>query len=647
MNKGSFRKNLGIVAGGFVRLRPVLAPLLPLVACVFLLVLLSAELALLVSAASERVLNSFIETPSVPAADAAAGSATSAETAETDSSSKGMGILLSRLFSSLTASFGVPQLIAAMLLILILNEALRVGTEVLRVFVSNRFKLDLQGRILNALLWEDGERRLARDSGSTSVIYSQDSGALGSFMLFGATGFLEHIVRIAIYAFGLSQLGSGRGWILVAIFLPLAILSHILVQVLFQKRENAAIGASEKSMMAHQSDALRFFGLIDKLVYLRGEKKVAADLLGRSKHAAAANAAFQRTSSIKTSVSGILATLSVPLVFLLAFFLKIGSPGEIVQMQMIVTLLMGSVGGLMAFPSMVNQYAKPTRRVLDAIEVEAPPDAPESLSHQAGDAPPALEVSGLGFAYPDQERPALDGVSFVLAPGEKLCLVANSGGGKSTLARLLIGDWPPATGSISLGGNDITATKLWHRRALIGYLPAEQGFLTATLADNIAFGRESATPETIESATATACLIEKMEELGDTIIHDPVRQLSTGEQRRVGVARLLCGDEPVWIFDEPTSGLDARTEREIAEGILRAADKRSALIITHDPHLFPDIDVLFLKDGKIEDRGSHEELLKRNENYRTVLDKAHERELGNTMPDASPKKKGSDPNLQL
>ena len=259
---------------------------------------------------------------------------------------------------------------------------------------------------------------------------------------------------------------------------------------------------------------------------------------------------------------------------------------------------------------MLTQYDQPLQRVNEVLDIPDPGEPPDELMTLSGtDRPPSIRVKDLVFSYPGASGPVIDGLSFEIESGQCVGVVGASGSGKSTLARLLIGEWPADGGEIALDEISIDEWHLWHRRELISYLPAEQGFLKASLDDNIAFGRGQLGGERLAEAISACGLTEKREQLGNAPLESVSEHLSTGEQRRVGVARMLCGDEPVRIFDEPIANLDRRNMVGVAEAIERSTAGRTVLIITHDPEFFRTDTILFLVDGKLFARGRHEDLL--------------------------------------
>jgi ABC-type transport system involved in cytochrome bd biosynthesis fused ATPase/permease subunit len=224
-------------------------------------------------------------------------------------------------------------------------------------------------------------------------------------------------------------------------------------------------------------------------------------------------------------------------------------------------------------------------------------------------------------------------VSFEIPAGKRIALVAAAGGGKSTLGRILLGDQQPSEGKILFDGIDITDWHVWWKRELIGFLPAEQGFLRGTLEDNVLFGRSKQDVRDYEralSVSGVAAIAQRKQDMGgmqlmiDSKVEDT---LSTGERKRVGVARLLAGDQPLFIFDEPDAGLDQHEMGRLARDLVAATAGKTTIIITHNPDVFITDFVVFIANGTVDAIGSHRRLFNENETYRTLVERfAAERE---------------------
>ncbi|AUY32013.1 ABC transporter ATP-binding protein [Pseudomonas sp. PONIH3] len=239
---------------------------------------------------------------------------------------------------------------------------------------------------------------------------------------------------------------------------------------------------------------------------------------------------------------------------------------------------------------------------------------------QGAGKPPAdarIEVQGLGYHY-DPRNPVLSEVSFTLEPGTVTAVVGASGAGKSTLARLLLRFFDPSAGRITLGGVDlrqIDSAQLYRR---IGFVLQEVRLIHASVRENIALGRPSASQEQIEAAARIANIHERIlaQPRGyDAVIGEDV-QFSGGELQRLSIARAVLLDPPVLVLDEATAAADAENEVKLQQALSRFARGRTLLVIAHrlDTVMHAD-QILVLDQGTVAERGNHDELLARRGLY--------------------------------
>src|SRR5471032_2907434 len=239
---------------------------------------------------------------------------------------------------------------------------------------------------------------------------------------------------------------------------------------------------------------------------------------------------------------------------------------------------------------------------------------PESSQSPAGS---EICVDNLGYSY-DGQHPVLSNISFTLKPGTVTAIVGASGSGKSTLARLLLRFFDPTQGRITLGGVDLRQIETSELYNLIGFVLQEVRLIHASVAENIALGRPSASRKEIEAAARAAniheCIIGLPRGYASVIGEDA--QLSGGEQQRISIARAVLLAPPVLVLDEPTAAADAENEVLIQEALSRFAQGRSLLVIAHRLDTVMHADhIIVLENGAIAEQGSHAELLARNDRY--------------------------------
>ena len=223
-----------------------------------------------------------------------------------------------------------------------------------------------------------------------------------------------------------------------------------------------------------------------------------------------------------------------------------------------------------------------------------------------------VSFEGVDFAY-DPARPVLHGVSFTIEPGQRVAVVGPSGSGKSTLARLLFRFYDVKTGVIRIDGQDIRSVTQRSLRRALGIVPQDAVLFNDTLAYNIAYAKEGATPAEVEAAAGAAQLdgFIRSTPLGyETRVGERGLKLSGGEKQRVAIARTLLKNPPILIFDEATSALDSQNERAIQAQLDAVGRNKTVLVIAHRLSTVVDADqILVLDAGRIVERGKHAELL--------------------------------------
>jgi len=226
--------------------------------------------------------------------------------------------------------------------------------------------------------------------------------------------------------------------------------------------------------------------------------------------------------------------------------------------------------------------------------------------------------SQVGFGY-EPGRPILHEIDFRIEPGQTVAVVGGSGSGKSTLARLLLRLHDVDAGSISIDGQDIRSVSQDSLRSAIGIVPQDTPLFNDTIAYNIGYGRRDATRQEVEEAARAACVHDFIQSLPaqyDTVVGERGVRLSGGERQRIAIARTLLKNPSLLIFDEATSALDTRTERSIQAQLDEMARDRSTFVIAHRLSTIVGADqILVMEQGRIVERGGHEQLLRLNQLY--------------------------------
>ncbi|MFP1722371.1 heme ABC transporter ATP-binding protein/permease CydC [Lonsdalea quercina] len=263
------------------------------------------------------------------------------------------------------------------------------------------------------------------------------------------------------------------------------------------------------------------------------------------------------------------------------------------------------IGQVAASAVRVDQLMKLTPAVVFAAEGPAP-------ASQA-----ALTLDNVSFTYPDQPLPVLQHISLSLHPGEHIALLGKTGCGKSTLLQLLTRAWDCTEGEISLNGSPLSAWSEENLRNMMSVVPQRVHLFSDTLRENLRLAAPQASDEELAQTLQRVGLAHLLEQEGlNAWLGEGGRQLSGGEQRRVGLARALLHPAPLILLDEPTEGLDAETEQRMLQLLREHCKDKTLLVITHRLHGLESMDRLCVIDGgQLVEQGDHQTLMAQQGRY--------------------------------
>lgn len=229
-----------------------------------------------------------------------------------------------------------------------------------------------------------------------------------------------------------------------------------------------------------------------------------------------------------------------------------------------------------------------------------------------------LRFNHVHFSY-DERKPALTGLDFYCTPGTTTAFVGESGGGKSTVFRLLYRFYNTMSGSIQVDGQNVEDLTIDSVRSHIGVVPQDTVLFNETLMYNLKYANPEATDEEVYEACRAASIHDKILTFPDkyeTKVGERGLRLSGGEKQRVAIARTILKNPRIIMLDEATAALDTETEQHIQEAFTTLAHGRTMLIIAHRLSTITHADqILVLNKGRVQERGTHEELLERNGHY--------------------------------
>ncbi|MGQ4552875.1 ABC transporter ATP-binding protein [Dermabacteraceae bacterium CCM 9519] len=278
-------------------------------------------------------------------------------------------------------------------------------------------------------------------------------------------------------------------------------------------------------------------------------------------------------------------------------------------------LALGIPSGLLQLMVLAQSLYEARQAAQDTVSVLSVPPIKEGAGRQeAGPKPGEVSFSDVSFSYTaDRERPLLHDLSFTAPAGSVTALVGPSGGGKSTLVKLIARFHDVDSGSVKVEGLDVREVTSRWLLSRVAVVFQDVALVHDTVANNIALGRTDATREEIEAAARAACLHERITRLKDgydTVIGDDDGILSGGEMQRLTIARAYLQDAPILVLDEATAMADPRSEREIHRALSELARQRTVIVIAHRLSTVREADqILVVAGGTIAERGKHEELV--------------------------------------
>ncbi|PFA15664.1 MULTISPECIES: ABC transporter transmembrane domain-containing protein [Bacillus cereus group] len=245
----------------------------------------------------------------------------------------------------------------------------------------------------------------------------------------------------------------------------------------------------------------------------------------------------------------------------------------------------------------------------------------EAVNKEAsGDITFAIET----FSYKKNEMMNLEDIQFTLKKGETLGIVGRTGAGKTTLLKCLIREYDHFNGGLRVGGKDIRDMTLHGIRSAISYVPQDHFLFSASIGENIAFGKADATYKEITSAANIACIhddIVQFPEGYDTVVGERGVSLSGGQKQRISIARALLTNAEILILDDCLSAVDAKTEETILTALKREREQKTTIITAHRLSAIQHANLILVVDeGKIVERGTHEQLMEQEGWYKEMYE---------------------------
>ncbi|MDX9911917.1 MAG: ABC transporter ATP-binding protein [Phycisphaerales bacterium] len=443
----------------------------------------------------------------------------------------------------------------------------------------------------------------------------------------------------ALVSRGVAEVTKGAAALIAAIFidwrLTLAVLPVAFVLYHVLRKLGKTIRRASRGALAHQAEL--YAVATEALQGLRVVKVHTTERYEAGRFHRMNKDAMKQLMRVRTARA-----LASPLIEMLAIFVLGGLSlvaakaiidGELEPSAFITSLLaLGAAGAslkpLTGIIADIQQAAGAADRVAELLAGELEPghDArlPRLPRHRE-----SIAFEHVTLTYPNALRPALRDVSLTIRHGSRVAVVGPNGSGKTTLLALVPRLYEPDApkpgeprGVVRIDGRDIAECNIRSLRAQIGVVTQETVLFKASVRENIAYGAEGATLEKIVAAAKKARaheFIERLPQGYDTVLAEQGQSLSGGQRQRIAIARAILRDPAILILDEATSMIDADSEAKIASAVNDFAQGRTCLIVAHRLSTVVSADMIVVMDeGRIVDKGTHDELIERCDVYRTI-----------------------------
>jgi ATP-binding cassette subfamily C protein LapB len=500
--------------------------------------------------------------------------------------------------------------------------ALSIGLAIIVIFdfmlkLLRAYFVDIAGASIDREVGETLFQRLLRlrldlKKGSTGSLTGlmRELEALRDFF---TSATMTAVVDLPFIVLTLLVIAIIGGWLVLvpAVMIPIVVLVGALTQPAMDRLSARAMGEG----MAKQSVLVETIGGLETV-----KAAGAGPLLARRWHKAMENHADSSLRQRLISSIGVTTATSAGTISYAG--VVIVGVGMIAHQEM-------TMGGLIACSILGGRAVAPLAQISQLLSrmtttrtayrqlnemMNLPPEGPQGEGLKLAGLKGLIEFRNVSFRYPGAPEKTLEDLNFTIQPGEHIGLLGRVGSGKSTIARLLLGLYPPEEGLVMIDGTDIRQLDPLEMRRYIGTALQESVLLTGSVRENIGLARSHVDDEELLRASELSGTHQFMGQIAngyDLRLADRGEGLSGGQRQSIALARALAGSPPVLVFDEPTSAMDSQTETALIQRLQEELKGRTLLLITHRPPLLALVSRIMLVDrGKVVADGPRDEVLK-------------------------------------
>ncbi len=454
--------------------------------------------------------------------------------------------------------------------------------------------------------------RMSNRGGSIGVLANQlkEFDSIRNFFTSGTVASLVDLPFMIIFLMVIFYIAGS------IVLIPMAIIGFILLYSFLMKKPIArAIEANYEANSQKNAVLIETLNSIETIKALGVEARSQWRWEQAVGEIAKASLKSKMLQSSLGRMTGFMQQMSTVVIVLAGVYII--QEGDLTMGGLIATVMLSqrAIGPMGQFASLVTSYEQ-TKTALNSLnelmdkEVERP-ISKRFIQHPHFDG--KIEFVNVSFTYPGETKPALNRVSFVIEPGEKVGIIGRIGSGKSTIEKLILGFYQVDEGSILIDGIDITQLDPAEVRHNINYVPQDVTLFSGDVRDNISYRAPYVEDDTILKAAKLAGVddfIKKHPSGYSLMVNEGGTSLSGGQRQSIGVARALLVETPIYLFDEPTNAMDAKTEQQMIDRLKQGTLNSTTLVVTHKMSLLQLTDRLMVMDsGKLIADGNKQTVL--------------------------------------